>query len=257
MEQLKQIIGSLLSDSNNAQHYLQKLNETILKEYKIVFKNYLSIIPLEVEISYANFKCTPQFIDASMHCITTNGYRIVGTNELWKLQSNRFGKLYFHLKGAEGIDLCLSDSRDYALCMNIKGAKINDEEIMGKTKVAQRIMQIINEYERITEKNDIADFINYTNQEQYIVKNENHPQIDCVYHTKRKLRNYDKNSHFLLHSFIDVWNKKIALTNPQRLNLYMAAHPNEDVLEVMRKQKFRFIPTDIRTKYNLSYKVRL
>ena len=37
----------------------------------------------------------------------------------------------------------------------------------------------------------------------------------------------------------------------------MDAHPNEDVLEVMRKQKFRFIPADVRTKYNLSYKVHL
>jgi len=257
MEQLKQVVHSLLSDGKNAQHYLQKLNEFLLKDYKIVFRHYLSIIPLEVEIFYANFQSIPQFVDISMHCVSAKNGRILGTNEFWELQSNRFGKLYFHLKGAGGIDICLSDSKEYALCMTVKGALINGEEIIGRMKIAQCVIQVINENEKITDQNDMISLINNSNPEQYIVKNDVSQAVDCVYHAKRKLPSYDKNASLLLHSFADVWDEKVSLTNSQRISLYMTAHPNEDIIAVMKEHQFRFIPTDVRLKYNISHKIHL
>ena len=43
----------------------------------------------------------------------------------------------------------------------------------------------------------------------------------------------------------------------QRINTYMAAHPTENALEVMRKQGFHSIPAEARIKYGLSRKTHL
>lgn len=252
MEQIQQIVHQLLSENKNIESHLQMINEELLKNYRIIFKGYFSIDPLEVEIFYVNFNTKPQFIDTKIDCISFN-YPKAEINDIWTLQSNRFGKLYFHLKGIEGIDVCLSDNEDYALCATIKSAKINDEEIWGVTNVTKRVMQIISEKENINDRQSIAKLINISNQEQQtLVYNNRIINGDYVYHTKRKMNHMEKNKDLLLHSFVNVWEKKLPLNNTERVNLYMKAHPKEDVLEVMRKQQFRFIPLDIRIKYNLS-----
>lgn len=115
MERMKQTVHELLSERGNAIiSRLQQINEKLLKEYELHYSDYLLIQPLQMEIFYVNYHMTPTFVDTSMHCISS-GNNLVDT-DIWKLQSARFGKLYFHLKGQGGIDICLSDSRDFALC---------------------------------------------------------------------------------------------------------------------------------------------
>lgn len=252
MERMKQLVQNLLSDSSNAVSYLQQINEALLKEYELHYSSYLLIQPLQVEIYYVNFQAKPPFVDTNMQCLSINAH--VDT-EIWQLQSNNFGKLYFHLRGHGGVDVCLSDSGQYALCSTIKSARINGEDVWGQSKVCKRIVQIIGEHDNISKKEEIAYQINSLDL-QTISRREK-PEKGYVYHIKRRLRRWDKNNSLLLHSFMDIWNKKLALTNMQRINIYMDAHPTENALEVMRKQGFRSIPTEARIKYGLSRKTHL
>lgn len=253
MEQMKQLVQNLLSDSSNTVSCLQLINEALLKEYELHYGGYLSLQPLQVEIYYVNFQAQPPFVDTNMQCLSINS-RI--DPEIWQLQSNNFGKLYFHLRGHGGIDICLSDSEHYALCSTVKSARINGEDVWGQSKVCERIMQTVCEHENVSKKEEIAYKINNSQDLQTLSRREK-SEKGHVYHIKRKLRRLDKNDSLLLHSFMDVWNKKLALTNMQRISVYMAAHPAENVLEVMREQGFHSIPVEARIRYGLSRKTHL
>ena len=244
MEKMKQLVRELLSDSTNKESCLQQINEALLKEYELYYNDYLTIQPLQVEIFYVNFQACPPFIDTNMQCISSINTKI--DTEIWPLQSNRFGKLYYHLRGRGGVDICLSDSEQYALCATIR---INNEEIWGQSKVCQRIAQIISKHENASTKEKIAEQINNRGVQNISLRAK--AEADYVYHIKRKLRHMDKSYPLLLHSFMDIWNKKLSLTNLQRMNIYMAAHPTEDALEVMRRQGFHSIPVEIRIKYGI------
>ena len=60
-----------------------------------------------------------------------------------------------------------------------------------------------------------------------------------------------------LRSFVDLWNKKLLMGNVQKLNLYMNAHPQANILEVLREHNFRYIPFEVKIRYNMDRKVKL
>lgn len=251
MEKMKQLVQNLLSDSRNAVSYLQQINEALLRDYEVHYDDYLSIQPLQVEIFYVNFHASPPFVDTNMQCISSADFRTARADpEIWQLQSDNFGKLYFHLRGRGGIDVCLSDSERYALCSTVKSARINGENIWGQSKVCEHVMQIIGGHENVSEKDEIARRINGADRQ--IISRRADPVTGPVYHVKRRLRRMDRNNSLQLHSFMDVWNRKLPLTNMQRINIYMAAHPAENVLDVMRERGIRSIPTEVRIKYGIS-----
>ena len=253
MEKMKQLVRNLLLDSSNTVSCLKQINEALLKEYELHYNNYLSIQPLQVEIFYVNFQANPPFIDTNMQCVSSVNSKI--DPEIWKLQSDNFGRLYFHLRGHGGIDICLSDSEQYALCSTIKSARINGEEIWGQSKVCEQVMQIVSEHEGISGKKEIAYQIN--NLDVQTISRRTKAETGYIYHMKRRLRHTDKNNSLLLHSLMDIWNKNLALSNIQRINIFMAAHPTEDPLEVIRRQGFRTIPVEVRNKYGISHKMHL
>lgn len=253
---MKQLVQRLLSDNTNVVSCLQQINEALLRDYELHYGDYLSILPLQVEISYVNYQTKPPFVDTNMQCISSvNHYQ--PDPDVWDLQSARFGKLYFHLRGHGGIDVCLSDSKQYALCSTVKSARINGEDVWGQSKVCERVMQIIGEHENISEKEEIAYRINVSHSSLQTVSPRTEPETGHIYHIKRKLRHIDKNNSLLLHSFKDIWNKKLPLTNMQRINVYMAAHPAENALEVMRQHNYRSIPAEARIKYGISRNMHL
>ena len=156
MEELKNAVCKLLNAKGNHLPLLQHINELLLKEYGIMTGGYLTLIPKEVEIYYVNRKSTPPFVDTNMQCMVdpkTN-------DEIWNLQSGRFGQLYFHQKGSGGIDVCLSDSRDYALCCTIRAAEVNGEECWSPLKVRNRLVEIICQHEGLADKQMVMDWVN-------------------------------------------------------------------------------------------------
>ena len=94
---------------------LQGINEQVLKHYCISSGGYLKLIPKDVEIYYVNRMANPPYMDTNMQCMMGSK----NNDGIWKLQSGRFGQLYFHQKGTGGVDICLSDSPDYALYCSI------------------------------------------------------------------------------------------------------------------------------------------
>lgn len=257
MEYLKKLVRDL-SEGNNGRNdqirLLQQVNEAMLKRYQLSIGGYLFVQPLEVEIFYVNRKSNPPYVDTNMHCLIDPKME----SELWQLQSARFGQLYYHLKGTGGIDVCLSDSNEYALCCTIKSARINDEEVWRQSNVRNTIVSRICEHDHVEDRESVIQGINSPTSLPVLSCRE-HPleESEAVYHTKRKLRRTDKNSSLPLHSFTDVWNKKLLLTSVQRITLYMKAHPEEDVMEVMRQQGFHAIPGEIRMRYNISRSQKL
>ena len=84
------------------------------------------------------------------------------------------------------------------------------------------------------------------------------PQEGEFYHLRRKnLRRRDKNVLLPLRSLMDLWNKGLAINNVQKLMIYLNLHPEADILQVLRDHQFRFIPSEIRIRYNLGKKVKL
>ena len=47
------------------------------------------------------------------------------------------------------------------------------------------------------------------------------------------------------------------MSNVQKVNLYMSYHPDADVLEVLRQNNFRYIPTEIKMRYHIDKKAKL
>ncbi len=256
MEQLKKLVHDLSKDNTNRNDQillLQQINEVILKKYQLSIGNYLFVQPLEVEIFYVNQKSNYPYIDTNMHCMIAPKMQ----PKIWDLQSARFGQLYYHLKGAGGIDVCLSDSPDYALCCTLKSARINGKDIWRQTKVRNAIIENICEHESLENKETVIQRMNNVQSMPVLSCRENPTTEGHVYHIKRQLRRNDKNSSLPLRSFMDIWNKNMPITTVKRVDLYMQAHPTENVLEVMRKQGFHFIPVEIRMKYSISKNSKL
>ena len=56
---------------------------------------------------------------------------------------------------------------------------------------------------------------------------------------------------------MDLWNKGLNINNVQKLMIYLNQHPDADILEVLRAHQFRYIPSEIRIRYQLDKKVKL
>ena len=253
MEELKKCVHDLLNVKSNHLPLLQHVNELLLRDYYLSLGGYLTLIPKEVEIYYVNQKATPPFVDTNMQCMVdpkTN-------DEIWNLQSGRFGQLYFHQKGSGGIDVCLSDSHDYALCCSIKAAEVNGEECWSPLKVRNRLVEIICQQEGLSDKQAVMDWVNRIYSLPMLHRRET-PQEGEFYHLRRKnLRRRDKNVLLPLRSLMDLWNKGVNINNVQKLMIYLNLHPDADILQVLRDHQFRFIPSEIRIRYNLGKKVKL
>lgn len=144
MEVLKSSIESLDKATNKEEQIkaLQQVNKLLLTEYCLEIADNFKIYPVEIEAYYYN---KGLFEDECVH-----------RNELQKGRE-RFGKLYFHRKGntAEnkiishrgGVDICLPLSDDNYLAFLVRSARINDEieAINGPAKLAQRIIQFLND----------------------------------------------------------------------------------------------------------------
>ena len=253
MEELKKMVCKLLNAKGNHLPLLQQINELVLRDYYISTGGYLTLIPKEVEIFYVNRTVTPSYVDTNMQCMIdpkTN-------DEIWKLQSGRFGQLYFHLKGSGGIDICLSDNHDYALCCTIRAAEVNGEECWSPLKVRNRLVEIICQHEGLSDKQMVMNWLYNIHSLSMLYRREKSQEGEC-YHLRRKnLRHRDKNVLLPLRSVMDLWNKGLAINNVQKLMIYLNLHPDADILQVLRAHQFRYIPSEIRIRYKLDKKVKL
>lgn len=253
MEELKKSVYGLLSAKGNHLPLLQHINELILKDYCISSGGYLMLFPKDVEIYYVNRAANPPFVDTNMQCMVdpkTN-------DEIWKLQSNRFGQLYFHQKGSGGIDICLSESSDYALCCSIKAAEVNGEECWSALKVRNRLVDIICQHEGLEDKQQVMDWMNRIHSLPMLRRRETSQEGEFFHVRRKNLRRHDKHVLLPLRSFMDLWNKGLVINNVQKMMIYLNQHPDADILKVLREQNFRYIPQEIRIRYKLDKKVKL
>lgn len=257
MTEMKQLVNELLAEAELPMPCLQRINEALLNRYKLAFGGYLTVYPKEVEIYYVNRNLKRPYVDANMHCELdpkTN-------EEIRVMQSGRFGKLYVHRKGLGGIDVCLSDSEDYALCCTIKAAEVNGVAYWSMLKVRNAILDAIALHEGLPvgkeTRMQLADSINAKNALSVLSPREE--VLDgYVYHLRRRsLRRRDKLATHPLRAFMDIWDKGLQMDNVQRVLLYMKAHPEENVLDVLRSNHFRYIPTEIKVRYNIDKKTKL
>ncbi|MDR1556824.1 MAG: hypothetical protein LBS88_07335 [Tannerellaceae bacterium] len=120
MKDLKELTNLLVAETDKSRQVeiLQKINEKLLTEYVIKISDEFIVYPLHVEAYYYH---PGKFEDENTH-----GFK---TPVAYKWQSDRFGKLYSHIIGWGGVDICLSDG-DYCLSFLIKASKIkkNEEE---------------------------------------------------------------------------------------------------------------------------------
>ena len=253
MEELKNAVCKLLNAKGNHLPLLQHINELLLKEYGIMTGGYLTLIPKEVELYYVNRKAIPPFVDTNMQCMVDPK-----TNyEIWNLQSGRFGQLYFHQKGSGGIDVCLSDSQDYALCCTIRAAEVNGEECWSPLKVRNRLVEIICQHEGLADKQMVMDWVNRIHSLPMLHRRETSQDGEFFHLRRKNLRHRDKNTLLPLRSVMDLWNKGLDINNVQKLMIYLNVHPDADILQVLREHQFRHIPSEIRIRYKLDKKVKL
>lgn len=254
MEDLKKTVDDLTKNIHSRDEQislLQRINETLLRGYCLSVGGYMCIRPLEVEVYYVNEKSIPPFVDTNMHCM------VDPKSDIFRLQSARYGQLYYHLKGKGGIDVCLSDSASYALCCTIKSARIDGVDVWRASNVCRVVMERICEHECRGDEEAAVGRVNDLHSVPVLALCDDPVTDGCVYHIRRNLRRRDRNYSLPLHSFMDVWNRKMLLTSVERVNLYMKAHPAENVVDVMRREGFRFIPGEIRLKYGIKRSERL
>ena len=86
-----------------------------------------------------------------------------------------------------------------------------------------------------------------------------YPITGYVYHLHRRgLRRRDRNVLLPLAFICTICGiKNLVMGNVQKLNLYMNAHPQENILEVLREHNFRYIPFEVKIRYNMDRKVKL
>jgi hypothetical protein len=138
MEDIKNLVGSLLCSHEKGEkvRIMQEVNRLLVSEYMLRIKN-VCIYPTEVESYYFG----DSFEDKHTHDAKKHN----------RLQRNRFGKLYFHnsllsyigKSKRGGVDICLSDSEEYAYSVLIRSAYINGEAdlVMGPNKIAKYIVR--------------------------------------------------------------------------------------------------------------------
>lgn len=253
MDKMKELVCNLLTSDSSPVPALQLINETLLKEYQLSLGSGIQVLPKEVEIYYVNRKVRPPYIDGNMQCMLDPKINM----EIWDLQSGRFGQIYCHKKGLGGLDICLSDSADYALCCTIKAAEINGEVYWSPLKVRNTVFALIGEQEGISDKDTLMERMNGLHSMPVLGRRE-HPLTGHVYHLRRRgLRRRDKTVLLPLRSFMDLWNDKLQMNRSQKLNLYLAAHPSANVLDVLRQYNFRYIPSEIKIKYKMDKKTKL
>ena len=253
MEELKKKVNELLSTKDNHLPLLQGINELVLKHYYVSLGSSLSLIPKDVEIYYVNRKATSPYVDTNMQCMIDSKMH----DKIWALQSGRFGQLYFHLKGAGGIDLCLSDSPHYALCCTIKGAEINGEEFWSALKVRNRLVDIVCQHLGLSDKVEVMEWINSVHSLPMLYRHGISQEGECFHLRRKNLRHRDKNVLLPLRSLMDLWIKGLAINNVCKLMIYLNVHPDADILSVLREHQFRYIPSEIRIRYNLGKNVKL
>lgn len=257
MENIKKMLHVLLETTGSHAPLLQQINEALLKDYQLNISSGLQILPKEVEIYYVNRKAKHPYVDSNMHCMLDPKTDA----EIWQMQSGRFGQLYFHRKGLGGVDVCLSDSDHFALCCTIKAAEINGEECWSSLKVRNVILEKICAEEGVLpDVQNKQKMMNRMNEKKSlsVLAPREYPITGYVYHLHRRgLRRRDRNVLLPLRSFVDLWNKKLVMGNVQKLNLYMNAHPQANILEVLREHNFRYIPFEVKIRYNMDRKVKL
>lgn len=131
MENLKPLVRMLekleKGNEEKAIPILQQINQQLLTEYVIKVDDVI-IEPLLVEAYYYH---PSKFEDKNTH-----GYR---NERCRKMQSNRFGQLYFHRKGYGGLDLCLSMGDDYCLSFLIKNSLVSHVGFCTQTKLSEQL----------------------------------------------------------------------------------------------------------------------
>lgn len=131
MERLKTLVSNLeklgKNNKDDAVIILKQINEQLLTEYVIKVDDVI-IEPLLVEAYYYH---PGKFEDKNTH-----GYR---NERCRKMQSNRFGQLYFHRKGYGGLDLCLSMGDDYCLSFLIKNSLVSHVGFCTQTKLSEQL----------------------------------------------------------------------------------------------------------------------
>lgn len=134
---------------------------------------------------------------------------------------------------------------------------MNGEECWSPLKVRNRLVEIICQQEGLSDKQAVMDWVNRIYSLPMLHRRET-PQEGEFYHLRRKnLRRRDKNVLLPLRSLMDLWNKGLAINNVQKLMIYLKLHPDADILQVLRDHQFRFIPSEIRIRYNLGKNVKL
>ena len=256
MDKMKRLVQDVLEADAVPTAQLQRINEAMLKEYKLSYGG-LTVLPKEVEVFYVNCKAKVPFVDSNMHCMLDKKTN----DEIWSLQAGRFGRLYMHRKGLGGVDVCLSDSDDYALCCTLKAAVVNGEEYWSPLRVRNAILDAVCRSEglEIEPENRLRLMLRFNEREGVtLLSPREKPLEGYVYHLhRRSLRRRDKHVKLPLRSFIDLWNKKLQMGNVQKINLYMAAHSDADVLDVLRANGFRYIPGEIKARYRIDRKAKL
>lgn len=257
MDKMKNLLQALLQAPQIPTTQLQEINKALLREYKLSYGGILEVYPKEVEIYYVNKKARMTYVDSNMHCMLdpkTN-------DEIWALQSNRFGKVYMHRKGLGGMDICLSDSSEYALCCTIKAAVVNGEEHWSQLRVRNAVLDVLCAHEGVepTIENRQRWMLRLNEVEAVSMLSLRETTLSGeVYHLRRHgLRRRDKLVQLPLRSVMDIWNKKFDMNNVQRVILYMSLHPDADVLQLLREHNFRYIPTEIKARYRIDKKTKL
>lgn len=253
MEALKKLVHELSEAEGDHTPFLQKINEELLKNYQLSIGDSITILPKEVEIYYVNRKVPNSYVDMNMHCMLnpkTNA-------EIWNLQSNRFGQLYIHRKGRGGVDVCLSDSSDYALCCTIKAAEVNKEDVWNSLKIRNIILDSMCNRENSSDMTKVIEKFN-DNHSTPVLSLREQTITDYVYHMRRKGL-HRRDSHVFLHllSIIDLWNEKFLINKVEKVKVYINAHTEENVLDILRGHGFRYIPSEIRIEYKISNKTKL
>lgn len=145
----------------------------------------------------------------------------------------------------------------YALCYTIRAARIDGEEVWGVTKVRDTVLETYaNSF--TTELMDEARtrLIATLHAEdapstlQPRAEHE-HPEAELYCIARSGLRKRDTHHNAPLRILLDIWNDANGLSKNQRVTTYMKQHPEADILQVLRTQGFRYIPTELRYRYGI------
>lgn len=257
---MKHRLSFLTDDPQHTVQHLQAIGETLLREYKLRLWEGITLLPLAVDAMYVNRKSTTPFIDTNMHCISDDTSE---ADAIGHLQSGRLGRIYWHLRGTGGIDVSLSDSPFYALCYTIRAARINDEEVWGVTKVRDALLAAYAQYSGITDKEKartcLIDMLHATDAPNTLlprsVTEQPEGELYCI--ARSGLRKRDAHHGEPLRMLLDIWSESNGLTKNQRVAIYMKQHPEADIIEVLRTQGFRHIPTDLRYRFGIPHGTKL